>query len=94
MHSLKAGNERMIACFLVSSEADLTHYKHCRPADGIRARTHAHRVFLSFVINVDCEVNTGLNEKCVRMCVVFLFCFLSVWDENGRKKEKLPSNKL
>lgn len=84
MHSLKAGNERMIACFLVSSEADLTHYKHCRPADGMHARTHAHRVFPSFVINADCGVNTGLNEKCVR----FSFFFLSVWGENGRGKVK------
>lgn len=83
MHSLKAGNERMIACFLVSNEADLTH-KHCRPADGMHARTHAHCVFLYFVINVDCEVNTALNEKCVRMCVCV--CFFMFFLKCGRKK--------
>lgn len=28
MHPVKTGNERMIACFPVSSGADLTDYKH------------------------------------------------------------------
>lgn len=41
MHPVTTGNERMIACFLLSSEADLTDYKHCSLVHGTHAWTHA-----------------------------------------------------
>lgn len=100
MHPVKTGNKRMIACFLVSSGADLTGYKHCSLVRCMHAYTHTHTHTIFSTINCGCNVNRMLNHTYPHSLsnlsyALFVFvcvkkvCYIFPWGKNKKVDTQL-----